>query len=112
MQQLVVFSLGTEEYGRTATIEDLDPILRGDRFPALRHLGLRNSEGADALAQVVANAPVLSRLEVLDLSLGDLGDDGAFALAASPGVARLKKLDIHAHFVTDEAILQLKSLGI
>jgi hypothetical protein len=104
--------LGTGNYGRTVTVEDLDPILRGDRFPALRRLGLRNCEGADAIAQVVANTPVLSRLEVLDLSLGDLGDEGALALAASPGVARLKELDIHHHYVSDEAILKLEALGI
>ena len=104
--------LGTENYGGHVTIADLGPILRGDRFPALRRLGLRNAEGADAIAAAVAQAPLLSRLEVLDLSLGDLGDDGALALAASPAVAGLKALDIHHHYVSDEAILKLKGLGI
>jgi hypothetical protein len=59
--------LGTAGYGRTVTIEDLEPILLGDKFPALRRLGLRNCEGADAIARKVATAPLLSRLEVLDL---------------------------------------------
>jgi hypothetical protein len=104
--------LGTEEYGRTAAVEDLAPILRGDVFPALRRLGLRNCQGADEIAGMVALSPILARLEVLDLSLGDLGDDGARALVVSPGVARLKELDIHHHYVSDELIRDLQTLGI
>ena len=95
----------------TSTVEDLGPILL-DRFPVLRRLALRNAEGADAIAGAVANAPVTARIEVLDLSMGDLGDEGARALAASPGVAGLKTLDIHHHFVSDEAIALLRELGI
>jgi hypothetical protein len=103
--------LGTENYGGNVTLEDLGPILL-DRFPSLRRLGLRNVEGADAIAEAVAKAPVTARIEVLDLSMGDLGDEGARALAASPGVAGLKRLDIHHHFVSDEAVAGLKGLGI
>ena len=103
--------LGTENYGGNVTVEDLGPILL-DRFPSLRRLGLRNAEGVDAIAEAVANAPVTARIEVLDLSMGDLGDEGTGTLAASPGVAGLKKVDIHHHFVSDEAIAGLRGLGI
>ena len=104
--------LGTENYGGNVSLEDLAPILRGDRFPALRRLGLRDAEHADALAGAVAQAPVLDRIDTLDLSLGDLGDEGVLALAASPGVARLKHLDIHHHYASPEAIARLQGLGI
>lgn len=104
--------LGTDGYGRTASVADLAPILKGDRFPALKSLGLRNCEGADELARAVANAPVVSRIERLDLSLGDLGDAGALALAASPYVSGLRSLDIHYHYVSDEALGRLTALGI
>lgn len=104
--------LGTEEYGRTATVADLAPILRGGQFPALHTLGLRNCERTDELAVALAEAPILSSIERLDLSLGDLGDEGALALADSPHVRSLKMLDIHRHYVSDEVIERLTGLGI
>jgi hypothetical protein len=104
--------LGTDEYEGDATLEDLAPILSGERFPALDYLGLRDSEMADEVAASVANAPVLERVAVLDLSLGTLGDAGAAALLASPAVARLRKLDIHYHFCSDAMVERLKALPI
>jgi hypothetical protein len=104
--------LGTEQYGADTTVADLKGIFAGKGLPALRYLGLRNSEIADAIARALARAPVLERIEVLDLSLGNLGDEGAEALLANPGVARLKKLDIHHHFVSDALMAQLDALGI
>jgi hypothetical protein len=104
--------LGSPDYGGIPDPVALVPLLRGRAFPRLRHLGLRNSTIADLVAQAVAFAPVLRRLEVLDLALGALGDDGARALLASPAVRRLGKLDIHHHYVSPEVVKQLKGLGI
>ncbi len=104
--------LGTEDYGGTTTLEDLAPILARDRFPRLRHLGLRDSDQADAVAQAVAQAPVLHQLEALDLSLGTLSDTGAAALLASPAVRRLRRLDIHHHYCTPAMVAQLEALGV
>jgi hypothetical protein len=104
--------LGTDNYGATTTIEDLEPLLSGALFPKLRYLGLRDSEIADAIALAVAKAPILQRLEVLDLSLGTLGDEGAQALLDSEAVRNLKKLDVHYHFCTDAMQEKLKALPI
>jgi hypothetical protein len=104
--------LGTENYGGTTTLEDLEPILNDSRFPGLTYLGLRDSEIADAIAAAVATAPVLAHLHTLDLSLGTLGDAGAAALLASPALARLKKLDIHHHYCSNAMIERLQGLGI
>ena len=104
--------LGSDNYGKTVTVSSLEPILRGDRFPALRYLGLRDCEEANEIALAVAQSPVLSRIKVLDLSLGDLGDDGARALLASPGVAGLEKLDIHHNYVSPELIAAIEAIGI
>ena len=104
--------LGDDGYGATATVEDLQPILVGDRFPRLRYLGLRDSHIADEVAAAVAAAPILQRIRVLDLLLGTLSDAGALALASSPAVARLEKLDIHHHYCSDAAIARLRALGI
>jgi predicted DNA-binding WGR domain protein len=104
--------LGEEGYGWDGTVEDLKPILLGKLFPKLRYLGLRDSAIANDVAAAVAKAPVLKKVRVLDLSLGNLGDEGAEALLASPDLAKLEKLDIHHHFVSDAVVARLKALGI
>ncbi len=104
--------LGEENYGWDGSVGDLAPILDGSRFPGLRYLGLRDSEIADQIAVAVAQAPILERLEVLDLSLGTLGDDGALALLKSPGIRGLTKLDIHRHYCSKAMVAQLRQLGI
>ena len=91
--------LGVAEYGGDATVADLAPLLTGGRLPALRHLGLRNSEIQDEIAGAVARRPVVARLSSLDLSLGALGDEGAAALLAGQPLTHLSWLDLHHNFV-------------
>jgi hypothetical protein len=95
--------LGRSEYGGDATVEDLASVLAGDRLPALRHLAPCNAEIADAVASAVAAAPVVGRLEVLDLSMGVLTDDGATALLAGQPLTHLRRLDLHHHYLSEEA---------
>jgi len=104
--------LGSDGYGGNVTVADLEPILQGDQFPALVYLGIRNCEKADEFARALAKAPILERLEVLDMSMGNLSDEGALALAESPAVAGLDLLDIHFHYVSEEAVGKLETLGI
>jgi predicted DNA-binding WGR domain protein len=104
--------LGTSSYGADTTVADLKNILAGKPTPALRYLGLRNSEIADDIAQALAKSPFLERLRILDLSLGTLGDRGAEALLANPALARLEKLDIHHHYVSPALVQRLQALGI
>lgn len=104
--------LGDDNYGADSTPEDLAPLLSGECFPKLTYLGLRDSDIADDVAGVLANAPLLKRLQVLDLSLGNLSDVGAAALVKSPLVLHLKKLDIHHHFCSDAMVEQLQKLPI
>jgi hypothetical protein len=104
--------LGTDNYGATTTMADLEPLFAGTLFPTLRYLGLRNSDLEDAIAQAVAQSPLLERIRVLDLSLGVLTDTGAQALLDSPAVMRLEELDIHHHFCSEEMVERLEGLGI
>ncbi|MEV6978863.1 STM4015 family protein [Kitasatospora sp. NPDC093806] len=92
---------GTDEYGGDATIGDVAPFLDGTRLPALRHLGLQNSEFQDEIAAAVAHAPVVARLESLSLSMGVLSDEGATALLEGQPLTHLKSLDLHHHYLTD-----------
>ncbi|MEV0964554.1 MULTISPECIES: STM4015 family protein [unclassified Streptomyces] len=91
--------LGTSGYGGDAELADLEPFLAGTRLPGLRRLALRNSEIQDEIAAALAAAPVVARLEVLDLSMGTLGDQGAAALLEGQPLTHLKRLDLHHHFI-------------
>ncbi|MGK5444473.1 STM4015 family protein [Micromonospora sp. URMC 105] len=94
--------LGRAEYGGDSTVADLAPVLAGDNLPALRHLALCNAEIADAVAVAVATAPVVPRLEVLDLSMGVLTDEGAEALLAGRPLTHLRRLDLHHHYLSEQ----------
>jgi hypothetical protein len=104
--------LGSANYGGISDTGPLEPLLKARRFPKLGYLGLRNSELADAVAQVVVDSPVLDGLAILDLSLGTLGDEGAKHLAASPKVRRLKKLDLHHNYLSEAMKDQLARPGV
>ncbi|MET9734373.1 STM4015 family protein [Streptomyces sp. NPDC006458] len=90
--------LGTSEYGADTEVSDLEPLLSGTRLPSLRHLALRNSEIQDEIAAAAASAPVVARLEVLDLSMGVLTDEGAAALLGGQPLTHLKQLDLHHNY--------------
>ncbi|MFF8275679.1 STM4015 family protein [Streptomyces lateritius] len=94
--------LGTDEYGGDSTVGDLEPLLAGTGFPALRRLGLRNSVIQDEIAAAVASAPVVARLERLDLSMGVLTDEGAAALLAGQPLTHLAHLDLSHHYLSAE----------
>jgi hypothetical protein len=104
--------LGDENYGGISLPGPLKKLLTGKLFPKLKYLGLRNCRAADRIAAAVAKSPLLQRLEVLDMSLGAIGDYGAKELAASPYVKKLKKLDLHHHYISNEVIKELKKLKI
>ncbi|REE95443.1 STM4015 family protein [Thermomonospora umbrina] len=93
--------LGMENYGGDATVADLAPILSGERLPALRHLGLQDSEIQDEIAAAVAQAPIVARLETLALSMGTLSDTGAEALLAGQPLTHLRSLDLHHHYLSE-----------
>ncbi|MGC5395739.1 STM4015 family protein [Streptomyces sp. DT20] len=93
--------LGVSAYGGDADVADLAPLLSGTRFPALRHLGLRNSEVENEIAAAVASAPLVARLRTLDLSCGTLGDEGAAALLEGQPLTHLDVLDLHHHFLSE-----------
>ncbi|WP_329113645.1 STM4015 family protein [Streptomyces sp. NBC_01353] len=94
--------LGTDEYGGDSTVTDLEPLLAGTHLPALRHLGLRNSVIQDEIAAAVAGAPVVARLDRLDLSMGTLTDEGAEALLVGQPLTHLTHLDLFHHYLSEK----------
>ncbi|MFE4698241.1 STM4015 family protein [Streptomyces sp. NPDC056738] len=92
--------LGTSEYGGDADVADLEPFFAGSRLPGLVRLALRNSEIQDAICTALASAPVVARLEHLDVSMGVLTDDGATALLSGQPLTHLKVLDLHHNYLS------------
>jgi len=101
--------LGEVNYGFDGGVEDLQPLLSGRLFPQLQWLGLMNSEIANEIAAVVVNAPLTSRLEHLDLSLGNLDGEGVQSLFGLASAPNLKSLNISHHYATADEITALKN---
>ncbi|MEU0236182.1 STM4015 family protein [Nocardiopsis sp. NPDC006198] len=102
--------LGMEDYGGSTSPQDLAPVLSGEAFPRLRYLGVRNAEKWAEWVPVLAEAPVLAGLEVLDLSLGILTDQGARELVDRAGAfAGLRRLDLHHHFLGEETVERVRA---
>jgi len=107
--------LGTEDYGFDATAEEVAAAYRGttgNHLPALKYLGLRNSEIANELAQLLKGDPILNRIEELDFSKGTIDDRAAEALVDNPAIKNLKKLNLQHNFISDEWAEKLNDLGI
>ncbi|MGJ6962018.1 STM4015 family protein [Streptosporangium sp. G11] len=94
--------LGEEHYSGDSGPDDWAAILAGSGLPALRHLGLQDSERQDEVAAAVATAPIVARLESLDLSMGVLSDEGAEALLSGQPLTHLKRLNLRHHFLSGE----------
>ena len=103
--------LGSDNYGYDAEREDIENLINTP-FPKLNYLGLRDSEQADLVAEIIAKAPILKQISSLDLSLGNISDKGAKALIESPFIALLEKLDLHHHYISDSMQAKIKELGI
>jgi len=110
LERLVLY-LGTEDYGFDGGIESVAPLLSAS-FPRLTHLGLCDSDIADEVAVAVTTSPLLEQISTLDLSLGTLGDEGAQALLDCPAVAKLERLVIDHHYISDDLVKRLRSLPI
>ncbi|MES2935671.1 MAG: STM4015 family protein [Pseudomonadota bacterium] len=110
--EFLLLYLGVDEYGFDATMADLRPFMTAQLFPKLTYLGLVDSQIADEIALEIAQAKVLDQLETLDLSLGTLTDQGGQALLASSQILKLKKLDLHYHFLSNDMMKKFKQLAI
>jgi predicted DNA-binding WGR domain protein len=105
--------VGRERYGGTTTLKDLKPILAGENLPRLQSLGLKNLEFTDDLIEPLALSKILPQLEVLDLSMGTLSDDGIRRLYRyQKAFQHLAKLDIGDNYVTKDGLKLLRTLKI
>lgn len=101
--------LGSTNYGFDGSVEDLQPVLSGKLHPKLKYLGLMNSEIANDIAAVVVNSPIAGRIETLDLSMGNLDDEGFQSLHALSQYPQLKKVILSHHYATEEGVAALQA---
>jgi len=59
---------------------------------------------ANDIAAVVVNSPIVERIETLDLSMGNLDDEGVASLTSLAGRTRLKRLNISHHYASEVAV--------
>lgn len=104
--------LGCDERGANVTADDVRDLFLGNPFPKLKSLGLNNSEIVNDVAKEIADAPILDQLEVLDLSLGVLQDEGGLALVKSEKILSLLKLNLSHHFLSDEVVAKFRALDL
>ena len=102
---------GNDEYG-DCTIKDLLPLFDERPFRKLTRLGICNCSFTDEVAEKISKTPWLSQLEVLDLSSGTLGPEGANYLLKTHWLRELSLLDIHHHFLNAEMVRRLQTTGV
>jgi hypothetical protein len=93
-------------------------LAHGGSLPYLVHLELSSREGshagdgnADALCAVIARSGILGQLRVLVLGLDDITDMGAHALASSPELRRLERVELRAARLTEVGRQVLRAAG-
>ncbi|MDO4295308.1 MAG: STM4015 family protein [bacterium] len=105
--------LGVEDYGFDGGRESIQKLLKEADFPKLTYLGLVDSEMQDEVAELVLESKFMPQLEVLDLSMGTLSDKGgACLLEKLPKFLKLRKLDVHYHYLSDEMEAKLEALSL
>jgi hypothetical protein len=100
-------------YGAECVLDDALPLLADAGFPKLRALRLMNAAFTDELCPHLLTSPRVRRLEVLDLSMGTLGDAGARILAGGrAALAHLRTLKITDSFIGLAARADLLASGL
>ena len=92
--------LGTDDYGGSTEIGDLQALWSNPNLAKLSHLGLQNSIMQDEVAKAVAESKILEQLSSVDLSMGTMRDPGARALLANVDrFKHLKSLNLDDNFI-------------
>ncbi len=98
-------------------IKNLKPILFSESFPKLSYLGIHSSKYADEIANAItessfmADNPIIDHLLILDLSMGNLSDEGLETLLEVPSLSNLYTFNISHNYVTKEFIEEVEQLS-
>jgi hypothetical protein len=103
---------GSENYGGDCWDRDLPPLLEEMIYPNLIYLGLRNSQFANEMIDMLVRSPLVEKLQVLDLSMGTLTDEAAVGLLDCMAIRTLDTLNVSENYLSGGMIDQLRSGGI
>ena len=98
-------------------IKSLKPILFGESFPNLNYLGIRSCEYADAITEAIMESsfmpesPIVDNLLVLDLTMGNLTDEGLEHLIGIPSISNLHTLDVSNNCISEEFLEQVEQFS-
>ncbi len=91
-----------------AGIDDVMPLLAGDKLPKLRHLGITNFGDTDAVCEALPKSGMLPQLAELDLSMGTMSERGlAVLLREAKKLAHLARIDVDDNYLPEAAHEQL-----
>jgi uncharacterized protein (TIGR02996 family) len=107
LPKLQALELGLGESSETPLVA-MRALLASTSFPELRHLGLTQCAYLDALAPIVAVAPIVQQLRTLDLSDG-LGTRAAAnaLVAARTSLGHLERIDLAGNMFAPQQQAQL-----
>jgi hypothetical protein len=110
LETLNIF-FGSEEYGADGTVDDIKDILKGEKLPNLKNLGLKNAEFQGDIAKALVDSEILPRLETVDLSMGWMLDSEAQVLLDnSDKFAHLTKIDVSDNYLSPDMVQRLKDV--
>lgn len=109
LRKLLLY-IGVPNYGFDGDEMTVKALLESADFPKLEYLGIADSEIQDELTRVVLESRFMDQIHTLDLSCGTLTDKGAeLILEKLPKYPKIKTLDLHFHYLSDEMMARLKS---
>lgn len=76
-----------------------------ERFPKLKYLGIRSCEDADEVAKVLVSSPLVERLRILDLSMGEMTNQGVEYFLNCPPVNQLHTLNLSMNYISNTQVL-------
>lgn len=112
LKKLLLY-IGVDDYGFDGDADTVRELLDKADFPKLTYLGIADSEMQDELAKAVLESKFMGQVEVLDLSLGTLTDQGGeLLLKELPKWPNIQRLDVHYNYLTDGMAQKLEGLPI
>ncbi len=111
LESLLLY-IGVDSYGFDGDKDTIKSLLNDSDFPALKYLGLEDSEIQDDIAEIVFDCKYISQINTLDLANGTLTDKGGQLIADKiKDYPNIKKLDLHYHYMTDDIMDKLDDIA-
>lgn len=101
-----------EEHGAYLRLQHIEAVGRSPHLKKLRHLCFRLCNMGDAGCRSSVETGLLGRLKVLDLTHGQITDEGARVLAADDQIKNLDQLILDGNAMTKAGIDVLTATGV